>query len=93
MDGGLIFLNVIKLLKNLKIKAKLSTDTGFLKMMQAILILQGAKIRVINQQEKLEYDFVRNKADDVPEHLEVIQVNISYFIYYISFHLRMHFLI
>ena len=74
MEGGRIFVNMIKLLKNLKIKAKASTDTGFLKMMQAILILQGAKIRVTNEKEKNEFEFKRNYIDDKPENLEVVQV-------------------
>ena len=71
--GGLIFQNIIKLFKNQNIVARTSTDTGFLKMFQAILILQGAKIRVRDELEIEKFTFTKGYLDDKPDNLEVIQ--------------------
>ena len=75
LQGGKLVINIIEQLKNLKIKAHVRTDTGFIKIMQAILILQGATLDGCAEQiEEEKYIFKVDDQDDKPEKLAIVQV-------------------
>ena len=65
----------------MQLTARTSTDTGFLKMFQAILILQGAKLTVRNVVEEGQFNFAKDPATDIPENLPIIQVQFIFLLF------------
>ncbi len=70
--GGILLKNIISILKDPSVTATKDTDTGFLQLFQAILILQGATLRVKADLSELSYRFNRRWIDDIPERLKIV---------------------
>ena len=66
-------------LQNFHTKEKILRDTAFIKMMQAILICQGAKY--FGRTEEPRYIFKINYTDNKPQKLEIVQVILYICIY------------
>ena len=80
-EGSGIFRNILKNIQNLRSGSNIQTDIGFLKMMQAILILQGAKFL---EEDEDKFIFKTNYEDDKPQKLEIVQVYIYIYIYILA---------